>query len=117
MKVAKAKGRLRGKQPKLRLNQAKHLLELHDSGDYTQAELAELFGVSRSTIYRTIDRMRPKPVPRAAIRPHRGAAVPEHRNQRFAELSAERLMTVSRCGRRCRIQPRSPNLSRGFFVR
>jgi DNA invertase Pin-like site-specific DNA recombinase len=44
MKVAKAKGRLRGKQPKLKPNQAKHLLELHDSGTYTQAELAELFG-------------------------------------------------------------------------
>jgi DNA invertase Pin-like site-specific DNA recombinase len=53
MKVAKAKGRLRGKQPKLKPNQAKHLLELHDSGNYTQAELAELFGVGRSTIYRT----------------------------------------------------------------
>ena len=45
MKVAKAKGRLRGKQPKLKPNQAKHLVELHDSGHYTQAELAELFGV------------------------------------------------------------------------
>ena len=61
MKVAKAKGRLRGKQPKLKPNQAKHLLELHDSGNYTQAELAELFGVGRSTIYRTIERIRPKP--------------------------------------------------------
>jgi DNA invertase Pin-like site-specific DNA recombinase len=60
MKLAKAKGRLRGKQPKLKPNQAKHLLELHDSGNYTQAELAELFGVGRSTIYRTIDRMRPQ---------------------------------------------------------
>jgi hypothetical protein len=58
MKVAKAKGRLRGKQPKLKPNQAKHLLELHDSGNYTQAELGELLGVGRSTIYRTIDRMR-----------------------------------------------------------
>ena len=56
MKVAKAKGRLRGKQPKLEPNQAKHLLGLHDSGNYTQAELAELFGVGRSTIYRTIRR-------------------------------------------------------------
>lgn len=62
MKVAKAKGRLRGKQPKLKPNQAKHLLELHDSGTYTQAELAELFGVGRSTIYRTIERMRPKSI-------------------------------------------------------
>jgi hypothetical protein len=55
-------GRLRGKQPKLKPNQAKHLVELHDSGHYTQAELAELFGVGRSTVYRTIERMRPKPV-------------------------------------------------------
>jgi DNA invertase Pin-like site-specific DNA recombinase len=60
MKVARAKGRLRGKQPKLKPNQAKHLLELHDSGNYTQAELAELFGVGRSTVYRTIERMRPQ---------------------------------------------------------
>jgi hypothetical protein len=74
MKVAKAKGRLRGKQPKLKPNQAKHLLELHDSGNYTQAELAELFGVS--TVYRTIERMRPKPPeperPFAHLAPPRG---------------------------------------------
>jgi transposase len=38
-----------------------HLLELLDPGTYTQAELAELFGVGRSTVYRTIERMRPKP--------------------------------------------------------
>ena len=36
MKVAKAKGRLRGKQPKLKPNQAKHLLELHELGTYTK---------------------------------------------------------------------------------
>jgi DNA invertase Pin-like site-specific DNA recombinase len=53
MKVAKANGGLRGKQPKLKPNQAKHLLELHDLGTYTQAEFAELFGVGPSTIYRT----------------------------------------------------------------
>ena len=58
MKVAKAKGRLGGRQPKLKPNQAKHLLELHDSGSYTQAELAELFGVGRSTVYRTIEWLR-----------------------------------------------------------
>jgi hypothetical protein len=51
MKVAKAKGRLRGKQPKLKPNHAKHLLEKHDSGNYSQAELDELFasGDPRST--------------------------------------------------------------------
>ena len=61
IKVAQAKGRLRGKQPKLKPNHAKQLLELHDSGTYTQAELAELFSVGRSTVYRTIERMRPRP--------------------------------------------------------
>ncbi|HEX3196646.1 MAG TPA: helix-turn-helix domain-containing protein [Propionibacteriaceae bacterium] len=57
--LAKAKGRLRGKQPKLKPNQAKHLLDLHDSASYTQGELAELFGVGRSTVYRTIERINP----------------------------------------------------------
>jgi len=52
MKVAKAKGRLRGKQPKLTKIQSKHLMELHGSGAYTTAELAELFSVSRATVYR-----------------------------------------------------------------
>jgi DNA invertase Pin-like site-specific DNA recombinase len=49
MKVAKAKGRLRGKQPKLTVNQAKHLLELRDGGNYSTSELEELFRVGRST--------------------------------------------------------------------
>ncbi len=54
MRVAKAKGRLRGKQPKLSTMQSRHLVELNARGDYTSAELAELFSVSRSTVYRTI---------------------------------------------------------------
>lgn len=62
MKIAQAKGRLQGKQPKLQPNQAKHLLELHDLGTYTRAELAELFGVGRSTIHRTLLRLRPLPI-------------------------------------------------------
>ena len=61
MQVARAKGRLRGKQPKLKPNQARHLVELHDLGSYSQTELSELFGVSRSTIYRTLERTRPRP--------------------------------------------------------
>jgi DNA invertase Pin-like site-specific DNA recombinase len=38
-----AKGRLRGKQPKVTVNQARHLLKLSDAGTYSTAELAELF--------------------------------------------------------------------------
>src|SRR3954463_7108102 len=56
MQVAKARGRLRGKQPKLTARQEEHLVELHRSGQHTSAELAELFGVARSTVYREIRR-------------------------------------------------------------
>jgi Resolvase, N terminal domain len=38
MRVAKAKGRLRGKQPKLTVNQGRHLLELSDADTYSTAE-------------------------------------------------------------------------------
>ena len=61
MKVAKAKGHLRGKQPKLTTAQTRHLLDLADTGNYSTAKIAELFRVSRSTIYRTIHRVRPAP--------------------------------------------------------
>jgi hypothetical protein len=57
MKVPKAKGRLRGKQPKLTTKQGRHLLELIDAGTHSTAELAELFSVGRSTVYRTVRRL------------------------------------------------------------
>ena len=63
MKVAKAKGRLRGKQPKLKPAQEAHLVELWHAGTHTSAELAELFSVARSTVYRAVQQAgEPKPV-------------------------------------------------------
>jgi len=56
MKVAKAKGRLRGKQPKLSPKQEAHLVALYRAGEHTVSELEELFPVTRSTIYRAIAR-------------------------------------------------------------
>jgi len=56
MKVAKAKGRLRGKQPKLSRAQEAHLVGLYREGRHTTAELAELFSVARSTVYRAVQR-------------------------------------------------------------
>ena len=53
-----AKGRLRGKQPKLNRKQEAHLVSLVHSGEYSTAEVAELFGVGRSTVYRAIERQR-----------------------------------------------------------
>ena len=58
MKVAKAKGRLRGKQPKLSFQQEAVLVGLHEAGEHTSSELAALFGVARSTVYRTLERHR-----------------------------------------------------------
>ena len=56
MAVAKAKGRLRGKKPKLKANQEAHLVDLWRAGEHTTIELAELFDVARSTVYRAIER-------------------------------------------------------------
>jgi len=58
MKVAKAKGHRRGKQPKLNRRQEAHLVSLIDSGEYSTAEVTELFSVGRSTVYRAIERQR-----------------------------------------------------------
>jgi hypothetical protein len=57
-KVAKAKGRLRGKQPKLNHRQEAHLVALLNGGEYSTAELADLFGVARSTVCRAVERER-----------------------------------------------------------
>ena len=48
-------------QPKLTKIQSGHLLELHAGGAYSTAELAEMFSVSRATVYRTIHRDPPPP--------------------------------------------------------
>jgi len=56
MKVAKAKGRLRGKQPNLNPRQEAHLVGLLQAGQHSTAELADLFGVARSTVYRAQQR-------------------------------------------------------------
>ncbi len=56
--MAKAKRHLRGKQPKLNHRQEAHLVALLDAGEYTRADLADLFGVARSTVYRAVERER-----------------------------------------------------------
>lgn len=61
MAVARAKGKLRGKQPKLTTRQQRELLRMHDTGEYSKADLAELFTVSRATVYRVLERHRATP--------------------------------------------------------
>ncbi len=56
MAMARAKGKLRGKRPTLSDKQHKELWRMYDTGEYSISDLAELFSVSRPTVYRTIAR-------------------------------------------------------------
>src|SRR5205823_5260164 len=46
----------RGKPPTLKPTQEAHLVKLWRRGEHTTLELAELFSVSRATVYRAIQR-------------------------------------------------------------
>ena len=56
MAIARARGKLRGKQPKLSDRQQRELCRMHATGEYSISDLAELFSVSRPTVYRTLNR-------------------------------------------------------------
>ena len=56
MDIARAKGKLRGKQPNLPDRQQRELCRMHAAGEYSISDLAELFSVSRPTVYRTLNR-------------------------------------------------------------
>lgn len=56
MKVARAKGWLRGRSPKLSAAQEAHLVKLNRAGEHTGTELCELFGIGRATLYRAVHR-------------------------------------------------------------
>ncbi|WP_251720558.1 recombinase family protein [Janibacter melonis] len=54
--IARAKGRLNGKPPKLSKRQHLKVLEEYEAGDVTVGDLAQDYGVDRATIYRTVNR-------------------------------------------------------------
>jgi len=58
MAIARARGRLKGKQPKLSRAKEALLVELLQAGGHTIKELEEIFEVTRSTIYRASARAR-----------------------------------------------------------
>ena len=57
MAMARARGRLRGKKPKLSEKQGRELRRMYDTGEYSISDLADVFSVSRPTIYRTLHRV------------------------------------------------------------
>ena len=66
MAIARSRGKLRGKQPKLSDKQQKELRRMHNTGDYSISDLAELFSISRPTVYRTLARQGGGTVAKAA---------------------------------------------------
>ena len=56
MAVARSRGRLKGKQPKLSARQQAELVRMRGTGEYTIADLMEVFSVGRATVYRTLGR-------------------------------------------------------------
>jgi hypothetical protein len=54
--IARAKGELRGKQPKLSTGQRRELPPMAATGEYTIADLAEVFTICRATVYRILQR-------------------------------------------------------------
>ncbi|MBQ2261824.1 MAG: recombinase family protein [Loktanella sp.] len=56
MAIARTKGRLKGKKPKLSDRRQTELRRMYDTGDYSISDLAELFDVSRPTVYRVLHR-------------------------------------------------------------
>jgi DNA invertase Pin-like site-specific DNA recombinase len=56
VKVAKVTARLRGKQPMLNPRQEAHVVGLYRTGENSTGELADLFSVGRSTVYRALER-------------------------------------------------------------
>lgn len=56
MAIARAKGKLRGKKPILSDKQHSELRRMYDTGEYSISDLADIFSVSRPTVYRTLKR-------------------------------------------------------------
>lgn len=56
MSRPQVRAKLKGKPPKLSAAQQKHLVGLHEAGEHSITDLAELFSVSRPTVYRTLSR-------------------------------------------------------------
>jgi DNA invertase Pin-like site-specific DNA recombinase len=56
MAIARSRGELKGRAPKLTARRQAQLVRMHATGDYTIAELMEVFSIGRATVYRTLTR-------------------------------------------------------------
>lgn len=56
MAIARSRGKLKGKKPKLTARQQAELVRMRASGEYSIADLMEMFSVGRATVYRVLNR-------------------------------------------------------------
>ncbi|WP_198653529.1 helix-turn-helix domain-containing protein [Actinocorallia populi] len=78
MAITRSRGKLKGRTPKLTARQQAEPVQMHATGDYTIAELLEVFSVGRATVYRVLEC--------AAINPTGTAdapTLPDHRKRAF----------------------------------
>ena len=57
MNIARARGELRGRLPKLSTRQQPELCRMRTTDEYSISDLAELFPVSRPPVYGTLNRL------------------------------------------------------------
>lgn len=76
MAIARAKGKLRGKKPKLSDRQQKELRRMYDTGEYSIRDLAELFSISRPTVTELATGRRAGPRRRSRKIPEKTPGVP-----------------------------------------
>ncbi|HRP47077.1 MAG TPA: helix-turn-helix domain-containing protein, partial [Trueperaceae bacterium] len=79
------KANSRAAKPKLSTRQQQELRRMYDTGDYSVSDLAELFTLSRPTVYRTLKRQPGEATP------------PLKRAPRSAGKLHQRATTVSQC--------------------
>lgn len=56
MAIARSRGKLKGRQPKLTARQQAELVRMRASGEYSINDLMEVFSVGRATVYRVLER-------------------------------------------------------------
>lgn len=74
--AARARGRTGGRPPQLTANQVATARRLYEQKDMTVAQIGDALGVSRTTIYRSLNRQTPGPVPVKARRTQRDRLAP-----------------------------------------
>lgn len=70
LSAARARGRVGGRRPKLSPEQAELAQQLYDAGEKTVKQIADLFGVPRSTVYGHLNRPAEDAAPVPSTRRH-----------------------------------------------